>query len=134
MYWERSRETEPSSMNEPDTTLDQPRTPDLEAARSNRGLVRWFQERKRIIRDRAMTVVATLLVLLIGLTGWWYFSQRRLGRIVLTNHSVPLLVQVLPESGDEPVGEPIDLVTRSTLALPAGDYRLRVNGVGRLGR
>jgi hypothetical protein len=121
-------------MNEPVTTLEQPRTPDLEAARSTHGLVRYFQERKRIFRDRAFTVVATLLVLLIGLTGWWFYSQRRLGRIVLTNHGVPLLVQVLSESGDEPVDEPFDVVTRFTKALPAGDYRLWVNGIGRLGR
>jgi hypothetical protein len=87
-----------------------------------------------VIRDRAITVAATLLVLLIGLTGWRYYSERRLGRIVLTNHGTPLLVQVLPETGDEPIDEPFDVVTRSTLALPAGDYRLRVNAVGRLGR
>ena len=37
-------------------------------------------------------------------------------------------------SGDEPIGEPVDLVARSTLALPDGDYRLRVTGAGRLGR
>ena len=43
-------------------------------------------------------------------------------------------MQVLDESGEEPIGEPVDLVTESTLALPDGDYRLRVNGVGRLGR
>jgi hypothetical protein len=121
-------------MDEPDTTHDQPRAPDLEAARSTRGLVGWFLGRKTLIRDRAITVVATLVVLLIGMTGWRYYSQLRLGRIVLTNHGIPLLVQVLPESGDEPMDEPFDLVTRSTLALPAGDYRLRVDGVGRLGR
>jgi hypothetical protein len=91
-------------------------------------------ERKRIIRDRAATVAATLLVLIVGLAGWRYYSERRLGRIVLTNRGVPLLVHVLPESGDLPLYEPIDVVTRSTLALPAGDYRLRVNGVGRLGQ
>jgi hypothetical protein len=87
-----------------------------------------------VIRDRAITVAATLLVLLIGLTGWRYYSERRLGRIILTNQGTPLLVQVLPDTGDEPIDEPFDVVTRSTVALPAADYRLRVNGVGRLGR
>ena len=118
----------------PGTTPEQPRLSDLEAARTTHRLVHWFQERQRAFRDRAVTVAATLLVLLIGLGGWWWYSQWRLGRIVLTNHGIPLLVQVLPESGDEPLDEPFDLVHRSTLALPAGDYRLRVNGVGRLGQ
>ncbi len=122
-------------MNEAQTALDQPQTPGLHAAaRSSHGLARYFQERKPVIRDRAVTVAATLLVLLIGLAGWRYFSERRLGRIVLTNQGTPLVVQVLPESSDEPIGEPIDLVARSTLALPAGDYRLNVNAAGRLGK
>ena len=72
--------------------------------------------------------------MIIGLTGWRYYSQWRLGRVVLTNHGIPLLVQVLPDSGDEPMDEPFDVVRRSTLTLPAGDYRLRVNGAGRLGQ
>ena len=74
------------------------------------------------------------MVLLIGFGGWWYYSQQRLGRIILTNQGTPLLVQVWPEAGDEPLDEPFDVVARSTLALPAGDYRLRINAVGRLGR
>ena len=45
------------------------------------------------------------------------------------------MAQVLPEAGDEPLGEPFHVIGRwTTLALPAGDYRLRVHGVGRLGR
>ena len=43
-------------------------------------------------------------------------------------------MQVLDESGVQPVGEPVNLVTRTTLVLPDGEYRLRVNGGGRLGR
>ena len=81
-----------------------------------------------------LTVLATLLVLLSSLAAWSYYSHWRLGHIVLTNHGIPLLAQLLPESGDEPMGEPFDVVASSTLSLPAGDYRLRVNGVGRLGR
>jgi hypothetical protein len=121
-------------MNEPNTPPDTPPNPAQEALQSLRAIVRYLQERKRIIRDRALTVLATLLVLLISLTAWRYYSQWRLGRIILTNHGIPLLAQLLPESGDELMGEPFDVVARSTLSLPAGDYRLRLNGVGRLGR
>ena len=121
-------------MNESEMTLDQSPTPGPVAARSPHGLVRYMQERKSLIRDRVLTVAATLLVLLIGLAAWWYYSQQQVGRIILTNQGTPLLAQVLPESGDEPLDEPFDVVARSTLALPAGDYRLRVNAPGRLGR
>jgi hypothetical protein len=121
-------------MSEPQSMVDQPRMPDLEAARSTHRLARYFRERKRVIRDRAITVAVTLSVLFVGHIAWRFFSERRLGRIVLTNQGPPLLVQVLPESAHEPIDDPVDLVTRSTLALPAGDYRLRVTGVGRLGR
>ena len=41
---------------------------------------------------------------------------------------------MLDESSDSPIGEPFDLVTRAVVSLPEGDYRLRVNGVGRIGR
>ena len=41
---------------------------------------------------------------------------------------------MLARVGDEPIGEPVEVFKKSTLALPDGDYRLRVNGEGRLGR
>ena len=45
-----------------------------------------------------------------------------------------LTVEVLDESGEITIGEPIDVVKQATLTLPDGEYRLRVNGEGRLGR
>ena len=45
---------------------------------------------------------------------------------------MPLTAEVLPESGKEAIGEPFEIVTRSTLALPDGDYQLRLSGAGRL--
>ena len=44
-----------------------------------------------------------------------------------------MVVQVLAESSDTAIGEPFDLA-RAVVTLPAGDYRLRVNGKGRVGR
>ena len=78
---------------------------------------------------------ATIVLLMLGaFAGWHLYTQWRLGWIELTNDGPPLVAQVLPEAGDEPLGEPFHVATRTTLALPAGDYRLRVHGVGRLGR
>ncbi len=89
---------------------------------------------RRTIQFIASTVAATLLVVLGGLAAWRTFSEWRLGRVVLSNDGAPLIVQVLAETTDEPIGEPIDLLKTTTLALPDGDYRLRVDGLGRLGR
>ena len=38
--------------------------------------------------------------------------------------------QVLAEATDEPIGEPFSIGPHTPLALPAGDYRLRVQGRG----
>jgi len=97
-------------------------------------VVRYVRRRKKAIGSGAIGVAATVLVMIGALLGWRFYSDWQLGRIVLTNDGPPLTAQVLPESGDLPAGEPFEVVTRWVLALPAGDYRLRLNGVGRLGR
>ncbi len=121
-------------MSEPDTPPNPAASPNPEAPQSPDPVIRYLHERKPILRARALTVLATLVILLILLAAWRYHTHWRLGRIILTNQGIPLLAQLFPETGDEPLGEPFDVVARSTLDLPPGDYRLRVNGVGRLGR
>jgi outer membrane protein assembly factor BamB len=75
-----------------------------------------------------------LLALLAGWAGWWFYSEWRIGRIELTTDGDPLVLQVLEESSDTSIGEPFDMIDRAFLALPAGEYKLRVGGKGRLGR
>ena len=65
---------------------------------------------------------------------WRTYAEWRLGRVELTTDGSPLTVQVLSETGDEPIGESFELAKRVVLTLPDGDYRLRLSGVGRLGR
>ncbi len=127
-------------MNESDTAPDPPGT--IGSRADERSAV-WhgaavgiagLRERVKTIRVPALTVVATLLLLLAGLATCRLYAVRRLGWIELTNDGPPLLAQVLSEAGDRPLGEPFHVTARSTVALPAGDYRLRVHGAGRLGR
>ena len=127
-------------MNDSQTALDPPRTighpanepsaagPDPALALAS------LRERRKTTRVAALTVVVTLSLLLVAIATWRFYVQSRLGWIELTNDGPPLVAQVLPEVGDDPLGEPFQVMARSTLALPAGDYRLRVHGVGRLGR
>jgi outer membrane protein assembly factor BamB len=88
----------------------------------------------RVRRTVVRAVAAVLLLELAGVAAWRFYDDRRTGRVVLTNDGPPLTLQVLGESGDEPIGEPVELIRRTTLALPAGDYRLRITGEGRLSR
>ena len=116
-------------MNESDAMPEPPHAPGLHVAGDSH-----LHEGRAAIRIAAVSVAIMLLVILIGVAAWRFFAERQLGRIELTNDGAPLIVQVLPESGDEPLGEPFDVASRSILVLPDGDYRLRVHGVGRLGR
>ena len=79
-----------------------------------------------------LVVAATTLLIVGSFLGWRSYSDWRLGRVVLTTDGPPLTAQVLSESGDEPIGEPFDVGTRTVVPLPAGDYRLRVEGPGLL--
>ncbi len=57
-----------------------------------------------------------------------------MGRVVLTTEGEPVVVQVLEEEKDGLIGEAFDLARRAVVTLPEGEYRLRVDGKGRLGR
>ncbi len=79
----------------------------------------------------ALAGAAITLVLILG---WRFYAGWRTGRVELTNADDPVIVQVLAEDSDTAIGAPFDLATRAVVELPEGDYRLRVNGKGRLGR
>jgi hypothetical protein len=121
--------------------MDQPDPTDL-ASRPIQGrrlslgrpVSRRVRRRRKVLAAVALASVATALLMLGALASWHVYAQRRLGWIELTNDGPPLLAQVLAEADEVPLGEPFSVMTNSTLALPAGDYRLRVHGVGQLGR
>jgi hypothetical protein len=96
--------------------------------------VRYVRKHQKAIAAGAIGVAATLLLLLGTVLGWRSYSEWRLGRVVLTTEGPPLTAQVLPDADDEPLGEPFAIGTHTALSLPAGDYRLRVKGTGRLGQ
>ncbi len=89
---------------------------------------------RKAVRAMATIVTAVVLLQLAATAVWWCYSAWGLGHIELTNDGPPVTVQVLDESGQEPIGPPVELVTRTTLPLPDGEYRLRVTGSGRLGQ
>jgi hypothetical protein len=97
-------------------------------------LARSVRKWRKTIAITAIAAAATVLLIIGGVVGWRYYREWRMGQVVVTTDGPPLRAEVLPESGDEPIGEPFDVVTRAALSLPAGDYRLRVQGNGLLGQ
>jgi outer membrane protein assembly factor BamB len=92
---------------------------------------RYLRQRRKSLSGAGLAAAATVLLMLGAFLGWRYYADWRLGRVVLTTDGPPLAVDVLPaSSGDLPIGEPLDIGTRSVLTLPADDYRLRVSGMG----
>ncbi len=68
------------------------------------------------------------------IAGWGWCSYWRMGSVVLTAAGDAVVVQVLENGSDRQVGGPVGLVDRAVITLPAGEYRLRVDGKGRVGR
>ena len=73
-------------------------------------------------------------LLLILVMGWRCYARWRSGRVELIAEGESVVVQVLEEASEELVGEPVGLVDRVVIELPAGEYKLRVEGKGRLSR
>ena len=90
--------------------------------------------RRERIRDGVRGAAAMLALAAAVVGGWMGYGWWRAGEIELRTEGAPLVVQVLGVNSDVPLGEPIDLVDRAVLTLPDGEYRLRVNGKGRVGR
>ena len=91
-------------------------------------------KQKKAMRVAAIAVVASLLLVAGSYGAWRWYADWRLGRAVLTTDGPPITAEVLAASGETPVTEPFTIGINTPLALPAGDYRLRLKAPGRLGR
>jgi hypothetical protein len=97
-------------------------------------LARSVRKHKKALASAATAVAACLLLVAASYAAWRWYADWRLGRVVLTTDGPPLTADVLPAGDDTPVTEPFTIGTSTPLALPAGDYRLRLRAPGRLGR
>jgi tRNA A-37 threonylcarbamoyl transferase component Bud32 len=97
-------------------------------------VVRYVRKQRKALGGAAIATAATILLMIAGFAAARFYNAWRLGRLVLASDGPPLSAVVLPESGEEPIGEPFDIGTRTVLSLPHGDYRLRVTGAGLMGQ
>ncbi len=121
--------------------MDDRRAGDMLGAGRLRGIVRvgrWVldraHERGAAVRYFALGAAFTLAVIAAVVGGLRLYGEWRIGRVELIVEGEPVVGQVLADGSDTAVGEPFDLVSRAVLALPDGEYRLRVEGKGRVGR
>ena len=95
--------------------------------------VRWLRRQKKSVALTAAAVAATLIVVFGGLWGSYGYSRSRLGYLMLTTDTPPLVAEVLDEHG-EPVAPPDTLPMQQPLELPAREYQVRVMGDAQLSR
>lgn len=94
-------------------------------------VVRYVGRRRKTLKGAGLATAATVLLMMGAFAAWRYYSDWRLGRVALTTDGPPLAAEILPaSSGDRPIGEPFDIGAHTVVALPAGDYRLRIKAKG----
>jgi serine/threonine protein kinase len=88
---------------------------------------RWAKRQKKSVAIG--TIAAVISVVLAGscLAFWLQHQQSKLGRLSLSTTGEPLIAEVLEPNHDARVVEPFTVPTKSPLALPAGDYRVRLS-------
>ncbi len=94
----------------------------------------WNRERGAAIRNLGLGSAFTLVVIAVVIAGLRIDAEWRIGHVELIIEGEPVVAQVLAEGSDIALGEPFDVVSRAVLALADGEYQLRVNGKGRVGR
>lgn len=90
---------------------------------------RWVKRNRRQLATAAVTVVATI-ALLVGGSQWWQLRQAwRLATLKLNTQKGPLTAELLTAAGDIVVPA-FTVPNEQPLSIPEGEYRLRVSGRG----
>ncbi len=88
----------------------------------------------RPCHTRRHVIVTIILILVFGavISLWRFYSQWRLGSVVLLQHEAPiLLLEIYNTSGDELIRVvPLEAQEWTEVSLPAGDYRVRASAPG----
>ncbi len=93
-------------------------------------VTRYVRKQRKAIGRGSIVVAVTSLLIAGSFLGWRSYSDSRLGRVLLATDGSPLTAEVLSMSGEERIGEPFAVGTHTAQSVPAGGYRLRVEGRG----
>lgn len=92
---------------------------------------RWLRKQRRSVGLTAAAVATTLVLAIGGLTGWVWFQDWRLGRVMLKTDHPPIAAELLDNRG-ELAGPKFTVPTQEPVAVAADEYRLRLSSTGRL--
>ena len=93
-------------------------------------VIRYVWKRRATIKVTAIAAAVTVMLVAGGIASWRYYSEWRLGRIVLSTDGPPLSAQVLSVLDNSAVSEPFDVGTPTVVSLPDGEYRIRLQQTG----
>lgn len=91
---------------------------------------RWVKRQQHSVKLAATAVALTLLVTIGGMLGWSGYEVWRQAAIKLNATTPPLVVEILDTSHRLVRVETAPM--QNAIDVPAGDYRLRVSGEGKL--
>jgi outer membrane protein assembly factor BamB len=99
--------------------------------------LRWAQTQRRSAAIILLTATASALLLLGGTLGWTWYTESRLGRLLVRSGTPPFRVEVLDDAG-RTVVKPFATVTpgpveTDPVPLPAGDFNLCLSASGARG-
>ena len=92
--------------------------------------VKWARRHRRSLTLAGGSVAATVAVVLLGLLSAVWYGHWRLARVALDTDQPPLVAEIIAETGDIAARQTVP--TQQPIEVPAGNYRLRVSGEGRL--
>jgi len=92
---------------------------------------RWLRKQRRSVGLTAVAAAATLLLGGLAVGGWYWYQDWWLGYIFLETDRPPMVAELVDDAG-QPAVAPFTVPTQVPIALPAGEYELRLSAVGRL--
>jgi hypothetical protein len=93
--------------------------------------LRWAKGQRRNINVAALSVLATLVLLVVGLFGWRWYAESRVGQVTFASDDGPATAEVRDDQG-EPALATLTLPTHHPVSLPGGWYRVQLSDTGRL--
>src|SRR5262245_5544081 len=94
-------------------------------------VARWSRKKRSTGTVAATAVAASVLILAAAIFGWLWYQQSQLGHLKLTSSGPTLVAEILDEQ-DQLVVPSFSVPTPQPVAVPKGNYRLRLSGSGML--
>jgi serine/threonine protein kinase/outer membrane protein assembly factor BamB len=92
---------------------------------------RWLRKQSRSVALATGATAATLAAALLSVALWYGYTQWRLAYLSLGTDRPPLVVEILNDQ-EKRVAPTRTLPTSEPIALPAGEYQMRITGEARL--